>query len=199
MFLPTQCPVCRSVGDAPCRRCVAQLAAAPEWRQGPLDHRELDAVVALFAYEGVGAKLVTSLKYDNHRDALAAFGVALGKVVSVAAAELGPVDRVVWVPTTRRRAGRRGFDQAELLAGVVARYLRRPCRRLLVRATQTSQTGHGRCERAMVEFEVIRPTDGRIVLVDDVRTTGASLRAAAGALRVAGAESVIGATLAARG
>lgn len=158
----------------------------------------LDAVVALFAYEGVGAKLVTALKYGNHRDALRPLAGSLAAVAAAAADLVGPVDRVTWVPTTRARSARRGFDQGELIAAVVASRLRVPCARLLDRPSGPRQVDGDRAARARIELRARRPTAGRILVVDDVRTTGASLRAAARSLRGAGATSVLGATLAAR-
>ena len=67
MLLPSACPVCLTVGPAPCGQCVAQLSPAPDLLAPPY----VDRCVALVAYEGVGATLIRRLKYANHRDALA--------------------------------------------------------------------------------------------------------------------------------
>jgi predicted amidophosphoribosyltransferase len=114
------------------------------------------------------------------------------------AALVPPDDRatlhlVTWAPTSARRRRDRGYDQAQLLAVAVARALGVPSRATLVRARSADpQTGSSRSERlSRVGFAARRPIAGRLVLVDDVVTTGATLRAAAQALRRAGAESVI--------
>jgi predicted amidophosphoribosyltransferase len=139
---------------------------------------------------------VRRLKYDNHRDAVADLAAA---IASQAAPD---VDLVTWVPASRRRARRRGFDQGEVLGRAVARSLGVASRRLLVRVGGAGQTGAGRAERLDGPGLVLRDRgalvdDAVVLVVDDVRTTGASLAAAARALRAGGAVRVDGATLAA--
>jgi predicted amidophosphoribosyltransferase len=103
------------------------------------------------------------------------------------------VDVVTWVPTTAVRRRARGFDQGARLARVVAKRLRRPCRRLLRRGPGPAQTGRSARERrigpAVHATDAVAP-GARILLVDDVVTTGSTLTSAARALRVAGASDV---------
>ena len=149
----------------------------------------LDLCVSLMEYDDVAASIIRRLKYSNHRDALPRLAEAL-------AVRLGPVsfDQLTWVPATNPHRRRRGFDQGELLA----RRLGRP-ERLLRRLDDHPQTGRSRAERLEgPSFEVVAPVAGVVLVVDDVRTTGSSLAAAAATLRAAGATSVLGATLAAR-
>ncbi|HEX8771251.1 MAG TPA: phosphoribosyltransferase family protein, partial [Acidimicrobiales bacterium] len=96
---------------------------------------------------------------------------------------------MTWAPTTGARRRERGFDQAELLARAVARRLGLPCRRLLRRRPGPAQTGRDREGRQSGPAFTTRRVTGpaRVLLVDDIVTTGATVSAAARALRAAGA------------
>ena len=101
-------------------------------------------------------------------------------------------DLVTWVPTTVERRGQRGFDQAEVLARSVATATGRPCRRMLARVPGPSQTRLGARERRRgPPFRARSTATGlRVLLADDVTTTGANLSTAAGELRATGVAAV---------
>lgn len=182
MLLPVTCPVCGARGAAPCAGCAAGLRRAPSLACPP----GADSCAALLAYEGVGRELVARLKYRNARAALPALARALAALV-----DSGAVDVVTWVPTTAARRRARGFDQAELLGRTVARGVGVPCRALLRRRPGPPQTGRPvEARRAGPSFDARRPAPARVLLVDDVITTGATVAAAARALRSAGAVEV---------
>lgn len=108
------------------------------------------------------------------------------------------IEVVTWAPTSNRRRRRRGYDQAEILARAVARTMRLPCRRLLVRIDDTPQTGRGRSDRLLrgPSFRARpRGTAGMcragVLVIDDVVTTGSTLRSAAQALTSAGYDHVV--------
>lgn len=188
LLLPPTCGVCRSPGPSPCSRCASELVPAAE-ASAPAG---LDSCRALIAYEGTGRLLVTALKYRNHREVL---GRIAGPLVMLA--DPSAVDVVTWAPTTMSRRRDRGFDQAHLLAGAVASALGRPCRRLLDRLPGPPQTGKGIQERlGGPEFRARSVVGLRILVVDDVVTTGSTLARAAAALRREGATAVHGLALA---
>jgi predicted amidophosphoribosyltransferase len=154
----------------------------------------VDDWFVLHSYDGVVRELVARIKYRNARAILPFFADAIVERVT------WNVDAVTWPPTTIARRRERGFDHAALLAHAVARRLHVPARDLLTRATRQPQTGRPYAQRHDgVRFEP-RPTASAapdtVLLVDDVATTGATLRAAARALRDAGVKRVVAATIA---
>ena len=145
----------------------------------------VDTCSAVLAYEGPARELVARLKYRNHRTTLA------GLAAAMAAGVVTVPDVVTWAPTTADRRHDRGFDQAELLARAVAHHLSRPCRSLLARLSGPAQTGRPLDERRRGPKLVARgAVAGRILVVDDVVTSGATCAAAAVALKRAGAVAV---------
>ncbi len=187
MLFPVTCPLCRAAGSAPCAACIEMLVP------GRVVHSidGLRSCRALVEYDASGAELVRGLKYRNARRLLPWLGQAMGELVPA------EVDVITWAPTSSSRRRERGFDQAYLLAKAVSRCTSISCRPLLVRVGHRSQTGLGRRERlAGVQFRAHRAQGLRVLLVDDVVTTGATLSAASAALANQGVETVDGVVLA---
>jgi ComF family protein len=147
----------------------------------------VDAYAVVLAYDGAGRELVARLKYRNARSTIRWLAAHMAALV-----DASDVDVVTWVPTTGARRRRRGFDQAELLARAVARNVRRPCRGLLTRGAGPPQTGRSLDDRragpALAARMACAPA--RVLLVDDVITTGTTVSIAARALRTAGVTRV---------
>lgn len=184
MLFTTHCGACRTPGPSPCVACHTALRPAPALA-APAG---ASGAVAAFGYGGPARALIAALKFRNERAALHWLAAAVARRVEAEA-----VDVVTWAPTTAAHRRQRGFDQAELLARAVARALGRPCRRLLRRTGGSGQTGRGRGERlahgpAFVARAAARGR--RVLVIDDVVTTGATLSAATTALRAAGATAV---------
>ncbi len=208
MLLTRRCPGCRAPSRTICDRCRAHLARR---RPDPVRVAALAEGVgltrlgALWDYDACSRAVVLALK-NGHRPDLAAV-VARSLAVGIGR---GVVDVVTWVPASGRGRRRRGYDQGAVLAGHVARSLGVPRYRLLTRVDVVGGRARSRAER--LGGPRIRPARGaigpgvkgwgaglggaRVLLVDDVVTTGGSLEASVSALRAAGAGEVVGAVLA---
>jgi predicted amidophosphoribosyltransferase len=157
-------------------------------------------VIAAFALDEAVRRAVLALKYRNRRRLATWFAARMAATVESAHGRAaGGCEVVTWAPTGARRRRRRGYDQAELLARALARELGVPCRGLLRRRAGGAQTGRSRTERLDgPTFAAFVPRPGiRVLLVDDVVTTGATLAAARAALVDAGAAGVVMAAVAA--
>ena len=131
-------------------------------------------------------------KYRNHRAVAALFAERLlARLRDIPA--VGRIDVVTWVPTTRERRMSRGHDQAETLARMLGRSLGVPVRKLLIRETVGHQTGNSREQRLVgVALRArIMSVSSMVLVVDDVVTTGATMRMAERALYRAGAARVV--------
>lgn len=159
--------------------------------------RGFDSACCFGAYEGALRRLIHLLKYGGMRP----LAGRLGDFLMAALPREQRFDAIVPLPLHWRRRWRRGFNQSELLAREVGRRTGIPVRRLARRVRSTPpQAGLGNAARRRNmagAFRARAAASGlRILLVDDVMTTGATGSACALALKRAGARSVTLLTLA---
>ena len=190
LLAPARCAACASPLAEPAAVFCAACAPLVEPRQPDavgLPYR------ALFHYGGPVADAIRRLKYGGCSEVASALGPALTDAVADWHDKL---DAVTAVPLWPRKLHRRGYNQSGLLARHVARGLGLPFQPLwLERAREGQrQVGQSRVARlAQVRGAfAARPQvrDQRVLLIDDVRTTGATLDEAARALESAGATAV---------
>lgn len=174
-FIGPACPRCAL--PAPCGDCPAR--GAP-WSRA----------IAAVAFEGPARELVHALKYDRHLAAADVMAAPLARAV-------GPADGFVLVPAPAHpaRVRRQGFDHGVVLARALGARLGLPVVAALERhgpVLRQVEAGSAAERRgaARVRLTARGPIPDRVLLVDDVHTTGATLRAGAAALRDAGARTV---------
>lgn len=198
LLFPPVCPGCGRAGVLLCDDCRAriQIIDAVELREPPA---RLSAIASAALFAPPLREAIHRFKYDNTRD----LAGPLAAVMAAGWPRLGlAADVLMPVPLHARRLTERGYNQSALLARGLAQALAMPVdERTLIRRRHTrQQVGLGPEERranvadAFVCRGAVRGQ--RIILVDDVCTTGATLEACAAALADAGAASVQGYTLA---
>ena len=155
--------------------------------------RVFDAAYCFGAYEGTLRQLIHLFKYSRMKP----LAKPLAECLAAALPRDQRFDVVVPMPLHWRRRWQRGFNQAELLARITARRSGVPMVKAVrrVRATQT-QAGLSNAQRRDNVSGAFRVKDSsrvrglRVLLIDDVMTTGATAAACAQALKRAGAKSV---------
>ena len=169
-----------------CEACAVSVIARPEGASPR----------AAFVYGGAVATAILALKYRRRPD----LAPRLGAAMAAHAVDLASrIDLVVPVPLHPRRLAERGFNQAALLASPIAAELGVPRRaRALERIRDTPKQAEldreSRAANVEGAFRCASPkaVEGRrVLLVDDVRTTGATLSACAATLLASGARSVV--------
>jgi len=199
-ILPADCPVCRlPLGEHIGGVCLACWRELRPWPGEPW----LGAVAIAGAYEGPLRKIIRCLKFSGMSGLAEPLGCRLAERL---AARVDQFDLVMPVPLHRLRRWRRGYNQSELIARSVARSLGRPLATgiLTRRRATASQRGRTRAGRAANVRGAFRASHGalkdlketRILVVDDVVTTGATLAECARALAGAGAAQVLTAAVA---
>jgi ComF family protein len=224
LLWPTRCVVCEEPGELLCPSCrehmpwIEQRLACPVCGSpfGALTCTqcardwECRTCVAALSFAGMGARLVTTFK-DGHELRLApviaaAMATALEEARAWPALDGLPrydetqLDALCFVPATHEAYRRRGYDHMELVARELSCLLGLPLYDMLARSAEHDQRELGRTERMANLADSIDVLDDvvgmRLLLIDDVITTGASVRACARALLDRGADHVSACALA---
>lgn len=196
LLFPPKCPFCGKVQDVPgicpdCEKDLPWIPGAEALREGPGGLRCAGAVW----YEKTVRDALLRLKFQGASE----IAEPLGELIARCAAEQfgGEFDTVTWVPVSKKRLRKRGYDQSELLARSACRFWDiQPVRLLEKKVDNPAQSGihDGAARRANVlgVYEAVGDVAGkRILLIDDICTTGATLIECTRMLEDAGAEQVV--------
>ena len=202
-FFPPRCAFCGAIleesGDGVCSACRKALPRAAE------TERKCDfvrAYTAPFYYEEPVRQGMLAYKFRNAPSRGKVFGRMIGE--DLLRRGIDGFDLISWVPLSAKRHRRRGYDQARLLAEAAAEALGTTAVPLLRKTRDVSPQSRLRTpeeRRANISgCYVVRSADAvrgkRILLIDDIITTGSTLSECARMLLTAGAVSVRGAALA---
>ena len=203
LLYPPKCVFCRKLLGRDeveiCNRCRLALPVfTGTLETGPY----CSGAVASLYYEDLVRESLLRFKFQGMEQ----YAAAYGKLLAAACAQLPleEIDAVTWVPVSRRRRRRRGYDQAQLLAKALGSELAKPCLSTLTkvrdnRAQSSLETAEARRANVLGVYGAKEPAAGKkLLLVDDIVTTGATSSEAARTLLTAGASAVYLAAVAAR-
>ena len=194
LIFPPRCGYCGSVDSRFCSSCRGQLATLPlESGAKHVDH--LDAVRSTGKQVGILESAVKSFKYH---DAIDLCDVLAARLVDCLHRQSWQIDVIVPVPLHADRQLARGYNQSELLSQAVARASSIPCEPAWIARTrdtgqQAQLTASERRHNVAGAFQGSARVEGKTaLLLDDVVTTGSTLRECAAALRASNAKAVYG-------
>lgn len=213
VLFPPHCLLCGKPTanlDILCKGCMVALPALTGPRcikcQKPLSdpsidlcracgtrNRWFDRALSLGPYDGTWGVLVRALKFDKEQAVKKFLASRMAEyVISTGLSE--DVDAVTYVPMTRRSIRQRGFNQASLLASGLARRIGRPAVSLLRKVRQTEPqarlSAEERRKNLRGAFQPIRSVSVKVLLIDDIFTTGSTVEECAHALKTAGCKEV---------
>ncbi len=210
LIYPRFCLNCGKMGEFWCEKCYQQLFFL---RNSDIteDINELnekksevflDKVKALFAYDGSIKKIIHQYKYKGVRDLYETLGFWLYQFLVI-----DKVDVITYIPIHRRRLNDRGYNQAKLIAQFLAEKINVPCLPLLKRTIYQEKQAlsidkNERLEKSKDIFVIQKKIANKlnrkikILIIDDVITTGATINQAGKVLKQEGFEKVYGVALA---
>ena len=201
-FMPRRCPFCGGVTgkELLCEKCSRTL---PFTGEHAVVETSFARCAAPLYYEGPVRQAILNFKFNGKIGALECFG----RLMAQCAAEhfSGEFDAITWVPVSKKRLKKRGFDQARYLTGsMCVDWHVEPLETLRKVVDNPAQSGldspEERRANVLGVYEAVQPerfAGKRLLLIDDIRTTGATLCECVRVLKEAGAADVLCLTLAA--
>lgn len=197
LVFPRKCILCGKILESGetdlCRNCRTD---GPEWRKSRKNFSFLDSWVAVWYYEGNVRSSLLRYKFRRARH----YALGYGRLLAMRILSEYPdgFDGLTWVPVSSLRKFSRGYDQVELLAKAVGKELGMEPVRMLKKIRHNRPQSHidGQARRkanVLGVYQVIAPekvAGKRILLLDDIITTGATAGECARVLLTAGAKEV---------
>ena len=198
LLFPPKCIFCRQLMQEKdkliCEKCEKELPYTKNG--GNMKGNFFTACVSPLYYEDSVRESLLRYKFQR----MTVYAKPYGELIARCVEEYieGEVDIISWVPLSRKRLRRRGYDQVRLLAEAVSEELGIPCMPVLEKhrhTKQQSRTGSADKRRAniMGAYRVIdkEPIENkRILLIDDIVTTGSTFSECARTLGMNGADKV---------
>jgi competence protein ComFC len=193
--VPNDCVLCRqnlSDKNLICKKCANQLI---KWQMGRASGHKSSFLYAAAPYTGVFRQAVHKLKYNKKTY----FAPVLGELMAnhLLLKSCRSFHMVVPIPLAPRKETQRGFNQSELLAEAVSKRLGIPLeRKLLIKNRETTTQAHLKREQRLTNvkgvFTMTRELELKpsVLLVDDIITTGATVKEAKRVLYQGGAGKV---------
>ena len=207
LLYPRKCPFCQRLVEGDALLCPDCQRTLP-WLTEKAAERTPEFVrlcVSPLRYRGPVADSIHRYKFSGRRNYAKAYGLLMAQCVRDHFTE--PFDVVSWAPLSKKRLKQRGYDQAELLARAIGAQLGLEPKPLLVKARDIpAQSGieeeaarRANVLGAYVPLPGAQISGRRILLADDVVTSGSTLSECARTLLSAGAAEVCAVTLAQAG
>ncbi|MCX5751479.1 MAG: ComF family protein [Candidatus Saganbacteria bacterium] len=198
LIFPPACLICRSLSNDPvCTKCKSALKHFKGRKAVIAQGREIapfDKVICLFPYEA---------KFERKQNLLPWLNQILLQQIKENQIDLNAIDIITAVPLAQKRFKERGFNQAALLAKNIGDDLNIPYQKTILRTKETLPQFKLKREERIKNldraFQIITPAlvkDKKILLVDDIYTTGTTLGECGKVLAVAGTKQITGLTLA---
>lgn len=199
---PNRCPCCDCFIDYDADFC-AECSAEIKPYDGNYEIRYADRFVAACVYEGIVEGAVLRFKKTDCGNSYYAFAYRIAEKLRSCGLS-GDIDLIVPIPLTKKKLNERGYNQTELMAKELRFMLDVPYENVLIKKRDTGEQkslhASERRENLKGVFAVSPKASNiagkRILLIDDVCTTGSTLSEASKVLREAGAKTIIAAAFA---
>ena len=195
---PTRCAFCHRLtenGEKVCARCSHEL---PRRREPVLNIHipYVSKTICPFYYENYVRDSLLRYKFEGLRAYAEIYSEFLAKSIDETALSC---DIITWVPLSKKRYRKRGYDQAQLIAENLARRMNVKCEKLIEKTVDNpAQSGSGNAAKRKANvkgvYAALKPEyikGKRILIIDDIVTTGATISECAGVLHKCGAAEIM--------